>query len=523
VLIYLGGVRATRQLQLIWVGLALASLLLSGLIWQGRLQRPALGALLFLVGLELWAAGGDLAPRRPVPIEAYAQPRDSTLFLQPRLGADRFLSLASEAYELKESPDYQAWLPDLSEQALSDFLVAAKRNEILTPNLHLLYGLDSLDGYDGGLLPLGRFLGLVSTLVPPERVRPDGVLLTRLESVPPIRLLDLLNLRIVLANRARDHEQDGIFYDRAIAVDLRPGEQSVVERLPRRAHSALGLIASFDGPLPPAGSEVGRIELVGLNGDRQLVPLRFGVEVGPARPPAGWSLPDGLLELRPSTWMEAGDPVEYLAQVPLPRLVPGRIGFQNSALSGSLRIQAATLIDDSDGSFTSLVLDDRIERTRFFDLKAYEYPEVLPRVHLVGEAREADDETALELLRAGGLDPRQTAIVAPDSGLALPSSPGPAGQVRVLDSTPERMRLQVSAERPAWLVVGDAHYPGWAAWLDGQPVPIVRTNLAFKGLPVPSGEHLVELRLEPRTLQIGLAITLLATLGVLAVLARWQR
>jgi hypothetical protein len=522
-LAYLGGVRATRQLQLIWLGLTLACVLLGALIWQGRWRRAALAALLALVGVELWAAGGDLAPRQPVPNEAYAQPRDSTLFLQSRLGADRFLSIASEDYELKESPDYREWFAHLPEAALSDFLVAAKRNEVLAPNLQLLYGLDSLDGYDGGLLPLGHFLRLASVLVPPDRVRPDGVLVSRLESLPPRPLLDLLNLRIVLTNRARDHEQDGIEYDRAIQVDLRPGERWQIERLPGREYSHLGLIAALDQRGPPDGQTVGRIEIVGLDGSRQQIPLRFGIEIGPARPPDGWVRPPLLQELKPTTWMQAGDPVEYLARLPLARVAPAVLSFEQVAATGSLRVQAATLIDERDGSFTSLVLDDRLERTRFFDMKVYEHPDALPRTYLVGEARELDDEAAAELLRRGGHDPRRAALVEPGSGLSLPAQPGPAGRVQVLESEPERLRLQVSAERPAWLVVGDGYYPGWTAALDGQPAPLVRTNLAFKGLPVPAGDHTVELSLAPRSLAVGLAITLVAALVVLAVLARGRR
>src|SRR5205814_8206 len=107
VALYLGGVRASRSLQLTWLTLfLLASVLGAGCAFR-RTRRLALGALVLATGVELWLAGGDLPPRFPAPVEAYAQPRDSTLFVQSRLNGGRFLSIASEAYELKETPDYR--------------------------------------------------------------------------------------------------------------------------------------------------------------------------------------------------------------------------------------------------------------------------------------------------------------------------------------------------------------------------------------------------------------------------------
>jgi hypothetical protein len=56
----------------------------------------------------------------------------------------------------------------------------------------------SADGYDGGVLPLDRWLSVSRLLVPDPR--PDGVLLSRLERVPDDRLLDLLGVRYLVAN-----------------------------------------------------------------------------------------------------------------------------------------------------------------------------------------------------------------------------------------------------------------------------------------------------------------------------------
>jgi uncharacterized membrane protein YfhO len=44
--------------------------------------------------------------------------------------------------------------------------------------------------------------------------------------------------------------------------------------------------------------------------------------------------------------------------------------------------------------------------------------------------------------------------------------------------------------------------------MDGKPVSIERTNHAFRGLPVPSGEHRIEMSYQPDTFRIGLFFTL---------------
>jgi hypothetical protein len=86
----------------------------------------------------------------------------------------------------------------LPEPIIMAVLVAQKWHDTLTPNVPLQYGLNTADGYDGGVLPLSRWLRLTTLLVPSPR--PDGVLLTRLESLPSDRLLDLLGVRYLIAN-----------------------------------------------------------------------------------------------------------------------------------------------------------------------------------------------------------------------------------------------------------------------------------------------------------------------------------
>ncbi|MGI8643993.1 MAG: hypothetical protein ACR2LS_07735, partial [Thermomicrobiales bacterium] len=61
--------------------------------------------------------------------------------------------------------------------------------------------------------------------------------------------------------------------------------------------------------------------------------------------------------------------------------------------------------------------------------------------------------------------------------------------------------------------------------VDGEPVSLITTNGALRGLPVPAGDHLVELRLESVALRVGLWIsaTTFAVLLGLLLIAWWPR
>lgn len=68
------------------------------------------------------------------------------------------------------------------------------------------------------------------------------------------------------------------------------------------------------------------------------------------------------------------------------------------------------------------------------------------------------------------------------------------------------------------LVFMDAWYPGWKAFVDGQPAPIMRANDAFKAVVVPAGDHQVEFAFMPTRVFAGVAISGGAAAGALVLL-----
>lgn len=88
----------------------------------------------------------------------------------------------------------------------------------------------------------------------------------------------------------------------------------------------------------------------------------------------------------------------------------------------------------------------------------------------------------------------------------LETTPPAAGQANVSDAGGGMLnvdfftfnQLAISARDipsgGAWLYYADSYHPGWTAYVDNRPVPIVRANLAFKAVHLPAGPH--EVRLE---------------------------
>jgi hypothetical protein len=140
-----------------------------------------------------------------------------------------------------------------------------------------------------------------------------------------------------------------------------------------------------------------------------------------------------------------------------------------------------------------------------------ENPWFLPRARLVsGAVVEPDDERALALLRAPDFARERTVVLA--TGPSPPAAPGAAGDARIVESRPDRVRVDIAPTVPGFLILSDTFFPGWTVTVDGQPRDILRANVAFRAVPVSPGEHAVEFRYAPLSFRIGGVVSILAVL-----------
>ncbi len=68
------------------------------------------------------------------------------------------------------------------------------------------------------------------------------------------------------------------------------------------------------------------------------------------------------------------------------------------------------------------------------------------------------------------------------------------GKLRVLEKSPERLRLEVEAADPTWLFVLRSFWSHRTILRDGNPVEAVPAYLAFSAVPIPAGRHAIEWR-----------------------------
>jgi hypothetical protein len=68
------------------------------------------------------------------------------------------------------------------------------------------------------------------------------------------------------------------------------------------------------------------------------------------------------------------------------------------------------------------------------------------------------------------------------------------GNLRILEKTPERLRIGVETPDPTWLFVLRAYWDHRTILLDGRPAEDAPAQLAFSAVRIPSGAHTVDWR-----------------------------
>jgi O-antigen/teichoic acid export membrane protein len=121
-------------------------------------------------------------------------------------------------------------------------------------------------------------------------------------------------------------------------------------------------------------------------------------------------------------------------------------------------------------------------------------------------------------------------MVAPAEALgvefALEAQPAPANAIRY---SPNEVFVDAGAAEPSWLVLNDAYYPGWKAFVrplggtesDEQEAAIVRVNGNFRGVMLPPGEWTVRFKYTPVSVRLGAILSLVSGVTLLFLLGVW--
>jgi uncharacterized membrane protein YfhO len=79
------------------------------------------------------------------------------------------------------------------------------------------------------------------------------------------------------------------------------------------------------------------------------------------------------------------------------------------------------------------------------------------------------------------------------------------------------VRAEADFPQDGFLVLADVNYPGWSAFLDGERVPLLQADYAFRAVRVPAGKHSVEFRYEPLSFWGGEILSAAVLLVLIAV------
>ena len=150
----------------------------------------------------------------------------------------------------------------------------------------------------------------------------------------------------------------------------------------------------------------------------------------------------------------------------------------------------------------------------------FENTRVLPRAWLASGELVATDQDQIDIIRSGETpdgerwNPLQKALVESTTGIQFGKTNESPGQAKIITLEPNRVEVNTESTVPALLVLSANHYPGWRAYVDGHSADVVRVDYNLRGIAVPAGNHLVTFVYRPKSVLIGLIVSLLTLVGL---------
>ena len=509
-----------------------------------------------LVVIELVVASGPSPVRQAVPPEAFAADESVATVLSADGWDGRVLSLANPSFEISQpvrAKLAETWFNRVGERSYRELLVTLKNASIMNPNLGMAYGLATADGYDGGVLPLRSYVEFRDLLLPGTGATPDLLIQQAITDIPPDRVLDGLGVQSIV--RSPDTMLDveagtlDLGYWRRIDGTGRVDELYV--------ENVRGVVVLVDASPDVEAGPAGRVELFGSDGSVVSLPLMRREErperivLGPGHlvsvrrgldRPAYLSraMFDAPMDVASVTVVAEGDPFDLRGLA----LLHGDGG----STPVSLRAEAAALsqragevvvtrrgtslprgwlvtdvrLSHDEANARDLVggLDFSPDRTAVLTAAADDRE---PRWGALGEAARAIGILGPSTSegRVSREDVAALAVLMEDAVGATPS----VDSVESLVEEPEIVQLRVRAEGPRILVLPDAPFPGWRAYVNGVEEPVWRANVGHRAVLIREpGEHLVEFSYRSTPFEVGRIVSLasLAALGAAAA-TLWRR
>lgn len=142
------------------------------------------------------------------------------------------------------------------------------------------------------------------------------------------------------------------------------------------------------------------------------------------------------------------------------------------------------------------------------------------------------DNANQEIETIGEVDLKQAAVVdsrfesiLPSSGFAAPSADA---KIELISYEPNHLVYKSNNQADGVAVFSEIYYPHWKVAIDGQPVEYGRADYVLRVLPIPAGEHTIEMTFDPQSVHVteaiaygGLILLLLGAIG--CILYYWRK
>ena len=537
-----------------WVVVGVVTIVvLTAAYMRGHVWLQWVGPVLLVA--ELVAASGPSLVREPIPDRVYRGKSEVQEFLSSDSWQGRVLSIAKPDFEVSQARRAELaerWREQVGDRSWREFLVATKNEEIMHPNLSMVRDVVSVDGYDGGVLPLRSYAMFRDLLFPGTGDAPDRLLQHQIETMPPDKVLNALAVQHVVRNREAVLVSDGGFIDLSFPRWVEGTHTWDALQI----EDVTGLTVVIDAPAKQEAGQVGRIEV--QTRGREL--KTFPVSRLPKRPERIVIGPGHLASLREGltkpSYVSSAE-FDMPRDVAMVRVVAVKEGFDLRGLA----------LRHADGTATSLLLrpgESSVSRS-IGDVSVITRAVSRPRARLVNDVQVVRDLSEVsDIIRDSQFDLTSAAVLV--EGVGRPPPLGALGQflqdvgvlppdersgfvdsdelemlaplidggvsrvaekesrahrdyvVSVVEE-PERIQMNVHSGGARLLVLPDAPYPGWKVYVNGMQKRVWRANVGNRAVFIPeAGDYSVEFKYRSFPFEAGVALSILGLLLSLMLL-----
>jgi hypothetical protein len=75
---------------------------------------------------------------------------------------------------------------------------------------------------------------------------------------------------------------------------------------------------------------------------------------------------------------------------------------------------------------------------------------------------------------------------------------------------PNKILIATQTQKPSFLMLTDTYFPGWNAFIDGNPSTIYTADGTFRAVEIPPGKHNIEFIYKPESFSFGLKISIIS-------------